>query len=221
MDLGAAHAMASGLLVEHGLTGWRVEFDNAKRRAGQCRYADRVISLSAGLTRIHAEREVRDTVLHEVAHALAGPGAGHGPTWRARARAIGCTGERCVPADAPRLPGAWLGVCPSGHTVERHRRPERVLACPRCSSRFSVAHVFEWTHRGRPASMHPNYVAELEALRRGAPVTRFAAGSRVRLTAPGAWQGQIGTVVKRGRTRYHVRVGRDLVTVVFAGVEKV
>lgn len=221
MDLLAAHLMATQLLTQHGLRDWTVSFDNAKRRAGQCRFHDRVISISAALTRLHDEAEVRDTVLHEIAHALAGPGAGHGPAWRAQARAIGCSALRCVSPEAPRLPGAWLGVCPSGHTVERHRRPERVLTCPQCCSRFSVEHVFTWTYRGVPAAMHPNYVAELEGLRSGRPPTRFAPGARVRVTAPGTYEGRTGTVVKRGRTRYHVRLGSTLVTVLFAGVEAV
>jgi hypothetical protein len=219
MDLLDARSLATQLLAQHGLTDWQVVFDDAKRRAGQCRYADRVISLSAGLTRLHPPGEVRDTVLHEIAHALAGPGAGHGPRWRAQARAIGCTGRRCVSPDAPRLPGAWLGVCPAGHTVERHRRPERVLACPRCAPAFSVDHVFEWTHRGLPTTMHPNYLAELRDLRAGLPPRRFAPGSRVRVTAPGAFEGRVGTVVKRGRTRYHVRLGDHIVRVLFAAVE--
>ncbi len=35
--------------------------------------------------------QVRDTVLHEIAHAIAGPEAGHGPLWKATARRIGAT----------------------------------------------------------------------------------------------------------------------------------
>lgn len=221
MELATAHDLATRLLAHHGLSGWHVEFDGAKRRAGQCRFADRVISLSAGLTRLHSDEEVRDTVLHEIAHALAGPGAGHGPVWRATARRIGCTGERCVSAESPRLPGTWLGTCPAGHTEERHRRPERVLACRRCSPTFSVDHVFEWTRGGRAAAMHPNYADELRALLTGRSAVRFGAGCRVRITAPGQFHGQVGRVVKRGRTRYHVRLRSGVVTVVFAGVEGV
>ena len=211
--------MACRLVAEHGLHDWQVVFDGAKRRAGQCRYAERAISLSAGLTRLHPDEVVRETVLHEIAHALAGPEAGHGPAWRATARSIGSDASRCVSSDAPRLPGAWLGVCPAGHTAERHRRPERVIACLRCSPRFDVSNVFEWTHRGVPAPMHPNYRAELADLRSAGVVRRFSPGSRVRITAPGLYEGQVGMVVKRGRTRYHVLLGDHLVHVLFAAVE--
>ena len=135
------------------------------------------------------------------------------------ARSIGSTGERCVPEDAPRLPGHWVGVCPAGHLLERHRRPERVASCRRCADGFSLDHLLEWTFRGRPAQMHPNYVAELEVLVRGTRVVRFGAGRRVRITVPGEFHGRTGVVVRRGRTSYHVRVPEGVLRVVFAGVE--
>ena len=220
MDLSAAHELATGLLAEHGLTDWRVEYDAAKRRAGVCRFATRTIGLSAPLTVLHDEAMVRDTVLHEIAHALVGPSHGHDATWARTARAIGCSAERCVPADAPRVVAPWLGVCPAGHTVDRHRRPERVLVCRRCSgSTFDLRHVLTWTHHGRPAAHQPNYVAELAALRDGRRVTRLGVGAQARITVPGDYDRAVGTVLKRGRTCYHLRVGRSVLRVPFAGVE--
>ena len=59
MDLAAAHDLATGLLAEHGLTDWRVEYDAAKRRAGVCRFSTRTIGLSAPLTVLHDEAMVR------------------------------------------------------------------------------------------------------------------------------------------------------------------
>ena len=222
MELTAARRLGLALMAEHGLLRWQLEFDRAKRRAGICRYDRTTIGLSGPLTRLHSEAEVRDTLLHEIAHALAGPRAGHGPRWQAIARLIGCTGERCVPATSPRVPGAWVGTCPAGHTAELHRRPERVRSCSTCApGRFSADHILEWTHRGQPASMHPNYRAELEAIRCGRPVLVAAPGMRVRITASGPWHGAVGTVVKRGRTRYQVKVKGDLLGVPFGVAEPV
>jgi predicted SprT family Zn-dependent metalloprotease len=221
MELREAYEMATALLEQHGLVGWRVELDSAKRRAGVCRFADRVIGLSAPITRVHSEDEVRDTVLHEVAHALVGAEHGHDTVWRRTAVAIGCSGHRCVPADAPRVVGAWVGVCPAGHVKDRHRRPERVMSCGRCSPSFSADHLLEWTWRGRPAAMHANYLAELEAIRSGGRLRRVPVGSHVRVVLPGEFHGVVGRVVKVGRTSYHVRVGTGLLRVVFAGVEPV
>ena len=113
-------------------------------------------------------------------------------------------------------------MCPAGHTVDRHRRPERVLVCRRCSGgTFDLRHLFTWTHHGRPAAHHPNYVAELAALREGRRVSRLGVGSRARITVPGEYHHAAGTVLKRGRTCYHLRVGRVVLRVPFAGVEPV
>jgi predicted SprT family Zn-dependent metalloprotease len=220
VQLHAAYELAVSLVEDHGLSGWTVDFDMAKRRAGVCRYEKRIIGLSAPLTRLHDEAEVRDTILHEIAHALAGPAAGHGPEWQAKARSIGCSATRCLPADAPRVPGAWLGVCSAGHVVERHKRPVRVMACGRCGPGFSADNIFEWTYRGHPAPMHPNYDAELQALLTGKKLARLGAGARVRITAPGQFHGRMGTVVKRGQSRYHVQLKEGILRVVFSAVER-
>jgi hypothetical protein len=111
-------------------------------------------------------------------------------------------------------------VCAAGHVKDRHRRPERVLSCAQCRPTFAVEHVFEWTYRGRPAVMNPNYLAELDAIRSGRRLWRFPVGARVRVTAPGEFHGVEGRIVKVGRTSYHVRLrSRTLVRVLFAGVE--
>lgn len=220
MDLRDAYAMAEDLLDHHGLREWTVAYDGAKRRAGICRFDRHEIGLSAPLTQLHDEHDVRDTILHEIAHALAGPRHGHDEVWRGIARRIGCSGERCMSTESPQVAAAWLGVCPAGHTLERHRRPERVLTCAHCSSSFDLAHVFGWTHHGRPARMHPNYEAELARAREGRSTVLLGVGMRGRVTVPGEFQGRVGRIVKRGRTSYHLRVRGGVLRVPFAWVER-
>lgn len=236
MDLRQAVALGRRLVSEHGLDGWSVSLDRAKTRAGACRFRTRQITLSRHLTALHSEDEVRDTILHEIAHALVGAGHGHDRHWRATALAIGCSGQRCIPEGAPKVAGSWVGRCRAGHEVQRHRRPDRLMSCTRCSRTFDAAHLLEWTHHGRPAPMHPNYAAQLAVLRglpgqageRRGPLERATAvvrplrvGEAVRVTAPGRYLGAAGTIEKRGRTRYHVRVPEGLLTVPFALVEPV
>ena len=67
--------------------------------------------------------------------------------------------------------------------------------------------------------MHPNYVAELERLHAGKYVVLLPVGSRAKVTVAGEHQGVVGRIVKRGRTSYHLRAGRQVLRVPFAWVE--
>lgn len=124
--------------------GWTFGFDRAVRRAGVCRYDERRITISRHLAERAEEDEVRQVLLHEVAHALAGHRAGHGPRWRARAAAIGYTGSRLHDRPVAEDRANWIGTCPAGHEHRRFRRPARELACATCSPRFDAANVITW-----------------------------------------------------------------------------
>ena len=130
--LGAAIDLATELMDAHGLVGWRIKLDHARRRAGQCDYTNKTISLSRLYSR-HAEADhIRDTILHEIAHALVGPRHGHDAVWRQKAREIGCTATRCHNLSFARA--KWVMTCPNGcFSVERHRKNSG-LVCASCKS---------------------------------------------------------------------------------------
>lgn len=225
MQLAEAARLGRALLDEHGLHDWELVFDRAKRRAGICRESERRIGLSAPLTQVHSDADVRDTILHEIAHALVGARHGHDRVWKATARRIGCSGERLISADTPGVDGAWVGVCQAGHRVTRHRRPTRPMACATCSKAFDAAHLFTWTHHGQTVAMTPSYDAQLRRIL-SRPATLFDAppadvGARMRVTAQGRYEGVVGTLVKRGRTRYHLAVKGGVLTVPFPLAERV
>jgi len=186
MDLNEARSLATQLMSQHGLTGWRLTFDNAKLRAGICRPGRREIGLSRVLTGLHDEAAVRDTILHEIAHGLVGAEHGHDAVWRTRAQAIGCTGLRCVPANAPRPQTPWAGVCPAGHEIGRYRRPTRVMSCSQCSPRFNPHHVIDWAFNGFVVQMPPQYEAELARLRARAGAAPGNGEAVAASAAPGA-----------------------------------
>ncbi|MGC0272177.1 SprT-like domain-containing protein [Pseudactinotalea sp. Z1739] len=157
VNLEQAESMARDLMAEHGLRDWTFAFDRAKRRAGLCRFHTRTISLSRHLTELHHDDLVRDTVLHEIAHALAGPDAGHGTQWRQVAGRIGARPERTLPAEAPLPPAPWEGHCPGGHEHRRFRKPARPVSCSRCCPQFCIANLIIWTRDGEPMQPGPTY----------------------------------------------------------------
>jgi hypothetical protein len=211
MELDEAGRLAARLMHEHGLRDWTFAFDNAKTRAGVCRPARRQLGLSRPLTALHPPEQVRDTILHEIAHALVGPRHGHDAVWRAKATQIGCSATRCVPEGTARVEGAWVGACSAGHRFTRHRQPLRVSSCTQCTPSFNPNALVTWTLRGEPVPMHPAYEAELAQLR-AQPLgaisrpPRLPAGSRVRLGGLGPYAGRTGTIQAARRTRYVVRL---------------
>ena len=130
--LGSAINLASKLMQAHGLVGWQIKLDHARRRAGQCDYANKTISFSR-LYILHADAEhIRDTILHEIAHAIVGPHHGHDAVWQQKAREIGCSATRCHNLSFARA--KWVMSCPNGcFSVERHRK-KCGLICASCKS---------------------------------------------------------------------------------------
>lgn len=135
MDLKAAKDVAHELMDHHGLSGWLFGFDNAKRRCGNCNFAQLKITLSRHYVTMNDESEVRDTILHEIAHALAGFKAGHGPEWRKVARSVGARPQRCADASVSMPKAPWRVTCASGHNLgTRHRRSRNmsIYLCRLC-----------------------------------------------------------------------------------------
>lgn len=87
---------ARDLMDRHGLEEWTLGFIAARRKLGECRSLHRRIALSRHHAVIASRELVTDTILHEIAHALAGPEAGHGPAWKVIARRIGATPRSSV-----------------------------------------------------------------------------------------------------------------------------
>jgi len=136
MDPAHARDLAIDLMQRHGVGDWGFRFDHARRRLGCCHYGSRTLSLSRPLTLLNPEAVVRDTILHEIAHALT-PGAGHGAAWRVRAAALGARPRACADAaDVAMPPAPYALVCGHcGARLARYRRPRRRYVCRPCWQR--------------------------------------------------------------------------------------
>lgn len=138
---------ANALIAHHLDPAWTFGFDNAKRRAGLCDYTRKRISVSRYLAARYDDDTNHQTLLHEVAHALAGPAAGHGPEWKRVARSLGYVGGTTHRGETANELAPWVGVCPAGHTAYRHRRPTRTMSCVLCAPRFDTRFQFHWVRR--------------------------------------------------------------------------
>jgi SprT protein len=147
-ELAAVQEMAEQLIARFlPCSDWTFAFDHAKRRAGLTRFDTRVISLSRHIAPRLCADEVEQVLLHEIAHALAGPKQAHGAQWKAIARSIGYRGSRVIEGPDLSELAPWVGVCPAGHTHHMFRRPRRAYSCRSCGSGFNLAHRITWSQR--------------------------------------------------------------------------
>ena len=136
--------LAHQLFQQHGLINYSFGFDRAVRRAGQCDFSRRRITLSKHLVTNLSLEEIEQVLLHEIAHALVGQQAGHGKIWRAEAKRIGYRFERVDWNRMSQGTNRYVGKCPAGHEHIRMRKPSGPTSCRRCANRFSYDHQIAW-----------------------------------------------------------------------------
>jgi Superfamily II DNA/RNA helicases, SNF2 family len=91
MTRNEAVQFAHDTLNQYGLRDWHVRLttDMSGGFLGMCVHKDKCLIISALHIDIHDEKSVKNTIRHEVAHALT-PGHSHDSIWRDKAREIGC-----------------------------------------------------------------------------------------------------------------------------------
>lgn len=140
MNLQDCEALTVELMKQHGIGHWTFRFDNSKIVFGRCWGRRELITLSKRLVEQNEWDEVRNTVLHEIAHALAGCGHGHDDHWKSVACSVGARPERCYSYDkVARVKADWTATCGvCGHVYHRHTMPRetRMIGCGRCSRTF-------------------------------------------------------------------------------------
>ncbi len=146
-ELTRVRTWANALIALHLDGSWTFAFDNAKTRAGLCNYTTKRISVSRYLAARYEDDEIHQVLLHEVAHAIAGNRAGHGPQWKAIATELGYEGKRLHDGAIATELAPWVGTCPAGHVVHRYRRPARPLSCAKCSRRYDPKNTIVWVKR--------------------------------------------------------------------------
>jgi len=140
MNLDRAADLGRSLMDEYSGdmgTGWVFGFDNAVRRFGKCDHNRRRISLSGALTLKNSEEEIRNTILHEIAHAITRSMYGfhrnvesHGKEWKEVAELVGARPVACYSSDdvmavTPRYVGSCAHAGCHGYGSAKKRRAER------------------------------------------------------------------------------------------------
>lgn len=86
--------LARQLMDEHGLNDWSIRSNQKVRTAGSSNSYLKRITLSMKLLTIWNPNEVKDTILHEIAHALTDEEEeDHGSVWKSVCRRIGARPE--------------------------------------------------------------------------------------------------------------------------------
>ena len=141
MDKSYAGFLATHNLYKHGLLehGWKFRWHNKKVALGTCSYNRKLIYLAEWYVELNDKDEVMDTILHEIAHALAyhrhgSTGRGHGRIWKSICREIGAKPERCSKdkLNKPKNHHKYVDKC-CGTEYKRHRlRKNARYSCPKC-----------------------------------------------------------------------------------------
>ena len=186
MDLNQLNAAAAARFAEHGLAGWTFGLAKSKRRLGVCKYRPKRIEISAYYALHNPEAAVLDTLLHEIAHAIAGPGAGHGPAWKEIASRIGATPQACDDSpDTIVQPGDWQTTCPGcNKTHHRYKRPTASGYRCKCPARSSLVYAYVGDPAREPPALPACAAASWQAKCAGCGTTH----RRVRRPKAGVWR---------------------------------
>ena len=80
---------------KHKLKGWNYLISKQLTSSGaNCNYTKKLIKISHKYIHRATKKEIKNTILHEIAHALT-PKQHHNKVWKKMAISIGCNGKRC------------------------------------------------------------------------------------------------------------------------------
>jgi predicted SprT family Zn-dependent metalloprotease len=162
MEMTQVLSLARNLMSSHGFGHLDLTLSNTKRALGRCFYrydfaqrkhvAHRIDLSRLWMSKV-SEEQVRDTVLHELAHAVVGHEAGHGPVWKAAARRLGANPKRTsdLPEDfileIKQEISNYKAVCTNekcSNTYFFHRLTRNwksgAYKCAKCGGSFKVYH---------------------------------------------------------------------------------
>ena len=135
MELREIMKLGKQMLLKHKLDDWTFKLNNAKRCFGTCNYKNKTIYISRIIAKLNSEDEVKDTILHEIAHILAGK-QGHNHIWKEQCLKIGANPKRDCGKEIILPRGKYEAVCKKCSTIyKRFRKSKVLIVCGMCYSR--------------------------------------------------------------------------------------
>jgi predicted SprT family Zn-dependent metalloprotease len=113
------------------LKDWRITLNDRKKSFGLCVYSKREIQLSKHLVVYMSEDAVKNTIIHEIAHALT-IGHGHDNVWRRRCIELGGNGNRV--SGAENFENGMTGQIAYLKSISKY-----TLTCPTCGNTFHIS----------------------------------------------------------------------------------
>lgn len=148
MELFDAEILAKQLISEY-VPHYSFAWHNKKTVYGTCNVRTKTIYLSRPLTQLCTEKVVRDTIMHEIAHAMH-PKDGHGRHWKLQMIRFGLSPDRCLNEDAKGIDKSsisnWQGTCPGcGKLSYGIRKPRVMRSCGPCGNgKYNENYVLTW-----------------------------------------------------------------------------
>lgn len=130
------------------LFDWNLSFSNRKRTLGYCNCTKKIISISNAYLNNNPFETMKDTLLHEIAHAVQYEKSGktdHGKEWKKIASEVGCRPVRCADTSEVNLPEAkYIATCPGcGNETKFYRKVNKVYSCSKCSNKFDPRFILK------------------------------------------------------------------------------
>jgi len=153
MTIHQAISLAQNLLNDYTeLKHWSVSTNKRKRAFGVCNYTHQKIELSEFLIPHMTDEAIKDTIIHEIAHALT-RGHNHDYVWRRKCIELGGNGHR-VGGDEKyknasesrqiiEKSAKYTLTCPvCGDSHGQHRKSKRSSSCGKCSRYYNEKYKF-------------------------------------------------------------------------------
>ena len=131
----------------YGLYDWQCSIHETKDRLGQCDPCSHLLSVCGECASSNIpDSYVYNVMLHEIAHALVGPGKGHGEEWVRTAQRIGCTGEARTIVPLPKSFYEWIGTCTQcGEEYPKNNVTKLEMVTLRCNNVSCQNKILKWS----------------------------------------------------------------------------